>query len=265
MKSDLIKNKHGVKPRRTIRFMLWSGEEQGLFGSKAYVKKHPELMPKISVVLVHDGGTNYLSGISGTAAMLADFESVFAPVKDLDSAMPFAIRKVNGFSAQGASDHASFLAAGVPGIFWGQAGKAIYNHTHHTQFDTYDAAIPDYQKHSSIVLAIGAYGIANLDHLLSRDKLLLARGTARRMLGVQLDNLTIADLEPDGVAQKAGAKTGDMIVSINGNKITDGTEVRRAIQGGSPKIKMMVMREGKELELSLDFGEPASPESRPAR
>ena len=256
--------KAGVKPRRTIRFMLWSGEEQGLFGSKAYVKKHPELMPKISVVLVHDGGTNYLSGISGTAAMLADFEAVFAPVKDLDSAMPFTIRKVNGFSAQGASDHASFLAAGVPGIFWGQAGKAIYNHTHHTQFDTYDAAIPDYQKHSSIVLAIGAYGIANLDHLLSRDKLLLARGTARRMLGVQLDNLTVADLEPDGVAQKAGAKIGDAIVSINGNKIIDNTEVRRAIQGGSPKIKMVISRQGKELELNLDFGEAQSPESRPA-
>ena len=256
--------KAGVKPRRTIRFMLWSGEEQGLFGSKAYVKKHPELMPKISVVLVHDGGTNYLSGISGTAAMLDDFEKVFAPVKHLDSGMPFAIRKVNGFSPAGASDHASFLAAGVPGIFWGQAGKAVYNHTHHTQFDTYDAAIPEYQRHSSIVLAVGAYGIANLDHLLSREKLLLARGAGRRMLGVQLDNLTISDVEPDGVAQKAGAKTGDTIVSINGNRITDGTEVRRAIQGGSPKIKMVVTRAGKEVELNLDFGAAQPPESRPA-
>jgi hypothetical protein len=245
--------KAGVRPRRTIRFMLWSGEEQGLLGSRAYVKKHPELMPKISVVLVHDGGTNYLSGIGGTAAMTSDFDQVFAPVKGLDAAMPFAIRKVNGFSTGGASDHASFLAAGVPGIFWGQAGKANYNHTHHTQFDTYDAAIADYQKHSSIVLAIGAYGIANLDHLVSREKLLLPRGAGRRMLGVQLDNLTITDLEPGGVAEKAGAKAGDMIVSINGNKITDGSEVRRAIQGGSPKIKMVVSRGGKAVELNLDF------------
>jgi hypothetical protein len=248
----------GVKPRRTIRFMLWSGEEQGLLGSHAYVKKHPELMPKISVVLVHDGGTNYLSGISGTAAMLPDFEQVFAPVKELDAAMPFAIRKVSGFSTGGASDHASFLAAGVPGIFWGQAGKANYTHTHHTQFDTYDAAIADYQKHSSIVLAIGAYGIANLDHQLSREKLLLPRGAGRRMLGVQLDGLSIADLEDGGVAQKAGAKAGDTIVSINGNKITDGAEIRRAIQGGSPKIKMVVTRGGKEIELLLDFGGAAT-------
>ena len=61
--------KSGVKPRRTIRFMLWSGEEQGLFGSRDYVKAHPELMPKISAVLVHDGGTNYLSGLGVPKAM----------------------------------------------------------------------------------------------------------------------------------------------------------------------------------------------------
>ena len=61
--------KSGIRPRRTIRFMLWSGEEQGLMGSRAYVKDHPELMKKISAVLVHDGGTNYLSGIAATKAM----------------------------------------------------------------------------------------------------------------------------------------------------------------------------------------------------
>ena len=80
--------KAGVKPRRTIRFMLWSGEEQGLLGSAAYVKAHKDLMPKISAVLVHDGGTNYLSGIGATEAMLSDFEQVFAPVKELDPKLP---------------------------------------------------------------------------------------------------------------------------------------------------------------------------------
>ena len=80
--------KAGVKPKRTIRFMLWSGEEQGLLGSAAYVKAHKDLMPKISAVLVHDGGTNYLSGIGATEAMLSDFEQVFAPVKELDPRLP---------------------------------------------------------------------------------------------------------------------------------------------------------------------------------
>jgi carboxypeptidase Q len=250
----------GVKPKRTIRFMLWSGEEQGLFGSKAYVKAHPELIPKFSVVLVHDGGTNYLSGITGTAAMQADFQQVFAPILNLDSTMPFAIRKVNGLSTGGASDHASFTAAGAPGIFWNQAGKAVYNHTHHTQYDTYDQAIPDYQKHSSIVLAVGAYGIANLDHLLSRENL-IARGGGgrggqfgnRRLLGVQMDDLKVTDIEPGSVFDKAGGKVGDTLVSINGTKIGDRSEIAQLLQAATPKSKMTVTRDGKEVDLSLEF------------
>lgn len=258
----------GVKPRRTIRFMLWSGEEQGLFGSKAYVKNHPELMPKISVVLVHDGGTNFLSGISGTEAMLADFKQVFEPVTKLDAAMPFVVRKVGGFSGVGgASDHAPFLAAGVPGIFWDQrGGTANYNHTHHTQFDTYDAAIPAYQKHSSVVIAVGAYGIANLDHLLSREKLIMPGGGGRggfggnrRLLGVVLDEGTkVGDVEPGGVFDKAGGKAGDVIVSINGSKISDPSEIARLLREAAPKSRMLVTRNGKELELAIDFPMPAS-------
>ncbi len=169
--------KAGVKPRRTIRFMVWSGEEQGLLGSAAYVKANPKLMPKISAVLVHDGGTNYLSGIGATEAMLSDLEQVFAPVKELDHDFPFEVRKVAGLTG-GGSDHASFLSANVPGFFWRQAGKARYQHTHHTQFDTYDQAVPEYQKHSSLVIALGAFGIANLDHLLSREKLRARAGWA---------------------------------------------------------------------------------------
>jgi hypothetical protein len=172
--------KAGLKPKRTIRFMLWSGEEQGLLGSLAYVKAHADLMPKISAVLVHDMGTNYLSAIGGTEAMMADLEQVFKPVMALDSSMPFSVRKVAGFSGgMGGSDHASFTMAGAPGFFWGQAGKARYNTTHHTQLDTYDAAIPEYQKHSSVVVALGSFGIANLDHLLSREKMILPPGAGR--------------------------------------------------------------------------------------
>ena len=164
--------KAGVQPRRTIRFMLWSGEEQGLLGSAAYVKAHKELLPKISAVLVHDGGTNFLSGIGATDAIYNDFEQVFTPVKELEpKTYPFVVNKVPGLRG-GGSDHASFLAADVPGFFWGQrGGTAKYQHTHHTQYDTYDQAIPDYQRHSALVVAMGAYGIANLDHLLSREKM----------------------------------------------------------------------------------------------
>ncbi len=250
--------KAGLRPKRTIRFMLWSGEEQGLLGSAAYVKAHKDLMPKISAVLVHDGGTNYLSGIGATEAMLADFEQVFAPIRELDPAYPFEVRKVGGLMG-GGSDHASFLSANVPGFFWGQSGKARYQHTHHTQFDTYDAADPEYQVHSSIVVALAAYGIANLDHLLSREKLRPSGGPLgnRRMLGVQLDELTVEEVVDEGVAQKGGMKEGDVIVKVDGATVGDRGELVRALQAGGPRKTITVLRNGKEVELKVNW-EPAA-------
>ncbi|MFO0922583.1 MAG: M20/M25/M40 family metallo-hydrolase [Pirellulales bacterium] len=159
----------GVRPKRTIRFMLWSGEEQGLLGSMAYVKAHPELMPKISAVFVHDGGTNYVAGIGGTESMLPHFEKVFAEAKTLDEKAPFEIRKVDQILPRGGSDHVSFIQAGVPGFFWDQRGRATYRNTHHTQYDTFDTVVPEYQEHSSIIIALAAHGVANLDTLLPRE------------------------------------------------------------------------------------------------
>ncbi|MDB2525886.1 M20/M25/M40 family metallo-hydrolase [Mariniblastus sp.] len=159
-----------VKPKRTIRFMLWSGEEQGLLGSKAYVLQHAKKVNEtVSAVFVHDGGTNYCSGIICTPAMKEDFEKVFAPVMKLDERAPFEIQITQSMRARGGSDHVSFIQAGVPGFFWKQAGRATYRTTHHTQFDTYDSVVPEYQEHSSLVIALGALGTANLDHLLPRE------------------------------------------------------------------------------------------------
>ncbi len=255
--------KAGVKPRRTIRFMLWSGEEQGLLGSLAYVKAHPDLMPKISAVLVHDGGTNYLSSLSATPAMKADLEEVCSPLIGLNPDLPFAVREVNGLRRGIGSDHDSFLGAGVPGFFWGQAGKAVYRRTHHTQYDTYDAAIPEYQKHSAVVVAVVARGLADLDHLLSREKLIsMARGGGeappanRRLLGVQLDELSVVEVIADGVAAKAGIKSGDEIVKVDGKPVGDRDAFSELIQNGDVKKTITVKREGKDVELAVEFPAP---------
>jgi carboxypeptidase Q len=255
--------KAGVKPRRTIRFMLWSGEEQGLMGSAAYVKAHKDLMPKISAVLVHDGGTNYLSGIAATEAIQSDFAQVFAPVKELDSSFPFEVQKVAGLTG-GGSDHASFLAANVPGFFWRQAGRARYQRTHHTQFDTFDAAIPEYQKHSALVVAVGAYGIANLDHLLSREKMRAPAVVAsRRTLGVQLDETTVVEVIDDGAAQKGGMKEGDEVLKIDGTKIADRTDISRLLRVGGPKKVVTVVRQGREIDLNLSCEASATAKGTP--
>jgi membrane-associated protease RseP (regulator of RpoE activity) len=212
---------------------------------------------------VHDGGTNYLSGIGATEAMMSDFEQVFAPVKELDPQFPFEVRKVGGLTG-GGSDHASFLSVNVPGFFWRQAGKARYQRTHHTQFDTFDAAIPEYQKHSSLVAAVGAYGIANLDHLLSRDKLRQTQGNTanRRTLGVQLDELTVTEIDDDSAGKKAGLKDGDVILKIDGTKVVERADLARLLRAGEPKKVVTVLRAGKEVDLNVNWAPTADAKSK---
>ena len=254
--------KSGVKPRRTIRFMLWSGEEQGLLGSRQYVKAHPELLARVSAVLVHDGGTNYLSGLGVTKAMKADIDAALAPLVGLDASMPFAIREMPGLRRGGGSDHDSFLAAGVPGFFWGQrGGRAVYNQTHHTQHDTFDRAIPEYQKHSSVVVALGSLGIANLDHILSRDALIATGGGGgggggRRTAGLVLDEMKVTEVVEGGVAEKAGIKPGDVIVKVNGKAVATREEYGEAMQDAGREVPVVVKRDGQEVEVKLAFPAP---------
>lgn len=257
MEAARLLAKAGAKPKRTIRFILWGGEEQGLLGSRGYVRDHKDEMPKVSAVLVHDGGTNYVAGISATPPMVPLFEKVFAPIKDLNKDMPFTIQEVNGLRS-GSSDHDSYLAAGVPGFFWHQRGRAVYRRTHHTQYDTYDAAIPEYQKHSAMVIAVGAWGISNLDTLLPREGLRAAGGNQPRMGGRRLgitpdEDLTIADISPDSVAEKAGLKVGDKIVKWGGKAVGDLEAMRAAMRDGPAEVKITVIRQGKEVEVTAKF------------
>jgi carboxypeptidase Q len=243
--------KAGAKPRRTIRFMLWSGEEQGLLGSVAYVKAHPEETPLVSAVLVHDMGTQYVSGIPATKAMVPIFEKVFEKAMTLNPDMPFKIRQVAGLPG-GGSDHQAYLGVGVPGLFWDQSGdKAHYPRTHHTQFDTYDAAIKEYQQHTSMVVAIGAYNIANLDELLPRKGM---QGQTR-ILGVNTDQdgLTIAEVTEGSAAERAGLKAGDKILKLAGKEVKSNSALVEAIQEAEQKSTVTVMRGGKEIELKVSW------------
>lgn len=257
-----------AKPRRTIRFMLWSGEEQGLQGSRAWVKaqieKNPEAMSKYSACLVHDGGTNYLSGIAGMKEMRPQLETVFGPVTSLNPDLPFAIRDIAAFTPIG-SDHESFTAVGVPGFFWDQAGRANYTHTHHTQYDTYDSAIPEYQRHSSVVAAVGALGIANLPTLLTRENFKVERfggggmraGGGRR-LGVQLDQdkgVVIEEIVDGGVAQKAGLKVGDRLLKVGTTAITGQRDLRDALANGPAKTTITVQRGDQQITVEATFAQ----------
>lgn len=159
-----------VKPKRTIRFILWTGEEQGLFGSTGYVKAHPELLPKISAVLVDDGGTNYQGGYECIASQKDILEAAFAPVVKAFPDMPQVARVRAKMPKGGGSDHAPFNAVGVPGFFTIETGRADYGKVHHTQFDTIEYSVKEYLVQSATNHAVVAYNLASLPTLLPREE-----------------------------------------------------------------------------------------------
>lgn len=242
----------GAKPKRTIRFMLWTGEEQGMLGSRAYVKAHPGELPKISAVMVHDGGTNYVSGIQALESMVPSLEKALGPLFHLDEELTFRIREGGAQRFGTGSDHDSYLTAGVPGFHWLQAGRANYAFGHHTQNDTLDLVIPEYQRHSSMVVAIGALGIANLPELLPRTGL---RAVPRRKsLGARLgDDMQVIELLKDGPAEKAGVKLGDRVVRMNGQPLEDVFALGEALKSTPKEATLRIRRGGGEQEIGITF------------
>jgi carboxypeptidase Q len=161
-----IIKKLGIKPERTIRFCLFSGEEQGLHGSAEYVKQHESEMAKTSMCLVHDTGTGKVQGIA-----LSGFEAV-KPIleKELAALKPLGVNNISvgGLSA-GGSDHASFVRSGIPGFAVIQ-DMSEYRFTHHTQSDTLDKVHEENLIQGAQVLAVAAVRVANLPNLLPRDR-----------------------------------------------------------------------------------------------
>lgn len=253
----------GAKPKRTIRFMLWSGEEQGLLGSEGYVEAHAEQMDKYSAVLVHDGGTNYLAGLGVTPEMMPQMKEAFAPVMQLSpDTLPFVLTEADSLRP-GGSDHTPFINAGVPGFFWDQQGRSDYDHVHHTQHDTLENVIEEYQRHSAMVVAIGAYQLANLPDPVNRTN--SAPLPRRRMGGMIATDMTVSELDPDGLAAKSGWKLGDKVINMDGEVFESRWGIFRAAQKGGPKKTFVVERKGKQLTLTLDWTGTKGEAERDAR
>jgi hypothetical protein len=163
----------GVKPRRTIRVALWSGEEQGLLGSEAYIREHfgsaespkPDFA-KLAAYFNIDSGTGRARGFTlfgppEAATVLRDATSSFA---DLGLLGVTTTR-----SRQAASTDAfAFAAAGLPGINALQDPIQYQSYTWHTNLDTYERVVEDDVKKSAIVIAAAVYHVAMRDELLPR-------------------------------------------------------------------------------------------------
>lgn len=165
----------GVKPRRTIRVACWGGEEQGLLGSQAYVKKHfgsaetptPEFS-KFGGYFNIDSGTGRPRGLSvfGPPEAATVLREALEPFADLGFAGVLSSKSRN----LGGTDSTSFNQAGLPGIGAAQDPIEYFGVTWHTNLDTYERIIEDDVKASAVIFAAAVYTLVMRDELLPRFK-----------------------------------------------------------------------------------------------
>ncbi len=184
----------GIQPKRTIRIALWTGEEEGLLGSKAYVTQHfggrPEptdpverdlpstlqknagpitLKPeqaKLAAYFNLDNGTGKIRGIylQENAAVRPIFEKWIEPLKDL-GVTTLTMRNT------GSTDHVSFDAVGIPGFQFVQDDVEYFERTHHTNFDTFERLQKDDLEQAAAVMATFVWEAANRPEMLPRKPL----------------------------------------------------------------------------------------------
>ena len=173
----------GFKPRRTIRIALWSGEEQGLHGSRNYVKNHfadpAKMVPtadhgKVSAYYNLDNGTGKIRGVylQGNKDVGPIFSKWLEPFKDL-GAGTVTINNTGG------TDHLAFDAVGIPGFQFIQDQIEYNTRTHHTNMDTYDHLVAEDLKQAATIIASFVYNTAQRDQKLPRKAMPQAQAPAR--------------------------------------------------------------------------------------
>jgi carboxypeptidase Q len=146
----------GVKPRRTIRFILFSGEEEGLIGSRAYAVAHRHELDKAAGVVIYDSGTGKTTGFSlgGRKDTLVTSRELIAPLAQFD------VKDLN-ITMESGTDHFDFMLEGVP-TFVADQLEANYLENYHAVSDTYDKVdFAQLKKHVAEAAALSV-GLANL-------------------------------------------------------------------------------------------------------
>lgn len=190
MEAARILKSLGIKARRTIRFAFFSGEEQALLGSRAYVEAHRDELDRLRAVVVMDSGAESPRGfmIHGRADIEATARDVLAPLSSLGAAEV-------SLGATFDMDHAPFLAAGIPALtLWVAEGE--YDTHHHAVSDTFDKVDPRLLALDTAAMAVAAYRLADAPEALGRR---LSSAEATQLLEkLGLESLRRAVYEPDG-------------------------------------------------------------------
>jgi hypothetical protein len=160
----------GLPLRRTVRIALWTGEEQGLLGSRAWLRSHESETPRISAYVNVDNGTGRLRGIwdQSNSAAIPILQQILSPFQDLGVVV---VRHGN----TGGTDHLSFVAAGVPGFNFIQDPIEYGTRTHHSNVDTYERLVIDDLKQAATVVAWTVYELANREEMMPRPPAPAAR------------------------------------------------------------------------------------------
>jgi carboxypeptidase Q len=165
----------GVKMRRTVRLALWTGEEQGLLGARAYVKQQfadpdtMQLKPGHATLAGYfnmDNGTGAIRGVylQGNEAIRPVFSSWMAPFRNIGMTT-LTIRNT------GSTDHVAFDEVGLPGFQFIQDPVEYGSHSHHTNMDLYERIQPEDMMKNAVIIASFVYHAANRDELLPRKML----------------------------------------------------------------------------------------------
>ena len=164
----------GLQPKRTVRIALWGGEEQGIHGSRNYVKNHfgsvedgfTKEHKTISAYYNIDNGTGRIRGIyqQGNEAVGPIFSKWFEPFSDIIDHTTLTISNTGG------TDHLGFNTAGIPGFQFIQDPVEYWSRTHHTNADTYERLVIDDLKQMATIIASFVYHTAQRDDLMPRKE-----------------------------------------------------------------------------------------------
>lgn len=175
MEAMRILKKLYPNPKRTILVGHWGSEEQGLNGSRAFVKDHPEIVDNVQAVFNQDNGTGRVVNISGNGFLNAYdyigswlYEVPEDVTKHIETNFP-------GTPGRGGSDYASFVAAGAPAFNLSSLSWDYWNYTWHTNRDTYDKIVFDDVKNNVILTAVLAYMASEDEDKTSREKIVLPK------------------------------------------------------------------------------------------
>lgn len=173
MEAMRILKKFYPNPKRTILVGHWGSEEQGLNGSRAFVKDHPEIVENVQALFNQDNGTGRVVNISGNG-FLNSYDYIGSWLYEVPEDVTKHIEtNFPGTPGRGGSDYASFVAAGAPAFNLSSLSWDYWNYTWHTNRDTYDKIVFDDVKNNVILTAVLAYMASEDPERTSREKIKL--------------------------------------------------------------------------------------------